>query len=785
MRKYIYIFSLLICGMLTSALFTSCSKNMDEEVVVQQEQTCKLTFHSTVKRYNASHAASVSAWNDKDCIYLLFINGDKRVSGKAIYSKADDSWELYYNGSIQTGTTATCYAYFFENEYTIQDDKVIFTPQTAIYRDLNATYSKSANEMRVNATLVPLTGRIRFVGEKGLQFNVSGLQTYSALNLSDGTMTRNSNVLELTVNNAGTTDSIYALLQNDSRTLTLSYNQMSFIRICERPILDAGQCGYMQIPTEQAHNGWDLKKITEASLSAVTLGTISNTSVDFEAQVTDLGNGTLIDAGFVYSTNPNPTLDSHLLACGKTTNLKAQATNLTPETTYYVRAYATNEKGVNYGQETAFVTSKVGLDVWDGISVATKFSGGAGSENDPIIISSAEELALLAKNVNNGITYAGVYFKLIINVSLNNYKWTPIGTSAKLFSGTFDGNENTVSGLYINGYDDYIGLFGNVSGTILNLNIAGSVSGNNYVGGIAGAASGASIIECINECSVNGKEYVGGITGYEGSIVSCVNKGVVTGIKYVAGISGQVGEMRESTNWGNISGSDCVGGIVGFWTESSKETESYFISDCANYGNVKSTNEAGGIIGRLKVASYGGTTSKYDMYRRVYCNIYNCANYAKIEGQYSGGICGYAEAIGSFTNRTYGKETYLGIIEFSNCINNSVLLSVSYAGAILGYGECVLYSTNFYGGTISINSSYWLNDIANQIGIEAGCGGTNHEWSEVSSGWYSHNNSSCLFNNNDILLLLNQWVTGNSNSTNQYKIWKYTTIEGYACPVFE
>ncbi len=483
MRKYVYIFSLLVCSIFTSALFTSCSKDMDEDVVVQQEQTCKLTFHSTVKRYNASHAASVSAWNDKDCIYLLFINGDKRVSGKAIYSKVDDSWELYYNGSIQTGTTATCYAYFFENEYTVQNDKIILTPRTAIYQDLQATYAKTANEMQVHATLMPLTGRIRFVGQKGLQFNVSGLQTYTSLNLLDGTLTTNSNALELTVNDTGTTDSIHALLVNDSRELTISYNKMSFTRICERPILDAGKSGYMQIPTEQAHNGWDLIKITkpildnvsvsaigvtkasfssklistgnaaitdcgfcystsaqptiadtkisygvatadfdktvtgllenttyyvrayavnsegvgyseettfktlevtQPSLSTVTLATISSTSVEFGAQVTSVGNGILADAGFVYATAPSPTLDSNRLACGKVTELAAKATGLAPETTYYVRAYATNEKGTAYGEEVTFTTAygTVSLTTNEVTDISSKTAKVSGTIND-------------------------------------------------------------------------------------------------------------------------------------------------------------------------------------------------------------------------------------------------------------------------------------------------------------------------------------------------------------------------------------------------------------------
>ena len=92
------------------------------------------------------------------------------------------------------------------------------------------------------------------------------------------------------------------------------------------------------------------------TVSAVTVGKATFNSASFTAEVTDLNNGTLSDAGFVYSTSQNPDLNSTKISCGKVTSLSGKATDLEELTTYYVRAYAVNEKGIAYGAEVSFTT---------------------------------------------------------------------------------------------------------------------------------------------------------------------------------------------------------------------------------------------------------------------------------------------------------------------------------------------------------------------------------------------------------------------------------------------
>lgn len=146
-------------------------------------------------------------------------------------------------------------------------------------------------------------------------------------------------------------------------------------------------------------------------------------------------------------------------------------------------------------------------DIWDG-SVAESYSGGDGSQEKPYRIGKASQLALLAKNVNDGENYSGQYFRLDRDLDLNNIVWTPIGNGAPSFNGNFDGNGHTMSNLKLTGYAlyesgryydndrEYVsGLFGRcVNPKIKNLNIENADitvpepgrRGNFFVGALVG-----------------------------------------------------------------------------------------------------------------------------------------------------------------------------------------------------------------------------------------------------------------------------------------------------------
>ena len=100
--------------------------------------------------------------------------------------------------------------------------------------------------------------------------------------------------------------------------------------------------------------------ITVPTVTTASATNISSNSATVGGEVTDDGNGVVAERGVVYSTNPNPTVENNKVVCGSgkgsyTFNLS----NLQEVTTYYVRAYAVNEKGTAYGEEKAFATVEI------------------------------------------------------------------------------------------------------------------------------------------------------------------------------------------------------------------------------------------------------------------------------------------------------------------------------------------------------------------------------------------------------------------------------------------
>ena len=179
---------------------------------------------------------------------------------------------------------------------------------------------------------------------------------------------------------------------------------------------------------------------------------------------------------------------------------------------------------------------------------------GSGTETDPYKISTAEGLKWFRDIVNgeNGQTKKLDAWAVLENdIKLDSSEaWTPIGNTANVngtdaYSGTFDGNGHTISGLNVTGDFQYAGLFGVVTGgTIKKLTVAGNVTPDSTVeaaGGIVGRASGTATIEnCSNHCNVigSGSTAVGGIAGYNfdgAKIIDCYNVGKITSYTYRTG----------------------------------------------------------------------------------------------------------------------------------------------------------------------------------------------------------------------------------------------------------
>ena len=69
----------------------------------------------------------------------------------------------------------------------------------------------------------------------------------------------------------------------------------------------------------------------------------------------------------------------------------------------------------------------------------TIWTVGDGTSLTPYEISTADQLAYLAQQVNLGSNYSNEYFVLTADIDLENSPWTPIGNSGSSFSGHFNG----------------------------------------------------------------------------------------------------------------------------------------------------------------------------------------------------------------------------------------------------------------------------------------------------------------------------------------------------------
>ncbi len=110
-------------------------------------------------------------------------------------------------------------------------------------------------------------------------------------------------------------------------------------------------------------NGGDDEEATKPTVTTNSVSNITFKSATCGGNVTDDGGANVTARGVCWSTSPNPTTSDNKTTDGSgigsfTSNL----TNLNENTTYHVRAYATNKNGTSYGDELTFTTIKVNYD---------------------------------------------------------------------------------------------------------------------------------------------------------------------------------------------------------------------------------------------------------------------------------------------------------------------------------------------------------------------------------------------------------------------------------------
>ena len=245
--------------------------------------------------------------------------------------------------------------------------------------------------------------------------------------------------------------------------------------------------------------------------------------------------------------------------------------------------------------------------------------------------------------------------------------WLPVGTDTDMqrFTGTFDGNNHTISNLSIKSSSTHVGFFGalGTNAIVRNLSIEGdctecivSSSGTGSVGAIAGILkSGASLDNVSASINVSGlgteSKDIGGLVGS--------NKGTITDSYATGGVSGAKGN---------------TGGLVG--RNSDSISNSYATGSVTGYEG--SANDTGGLVG------------------------YN-SNSASISNSYaSGDVTGYMG-----NNGTGGLVGHFhsGSINNSYAIGNVMLLTGgmhNYIGGLVGSKRGTVIEASYYSGTVTI-----------------------------------------------------------------------------------
>lgn len=373
---------------------------------------------------------------------------------------------------------------------------------------------------------------------------------------------------------------------------------------------------------------------------------IGDGSVSVETtEGTSLSSGDLVDRGTEIIIIASPNNDSELKRVG--INDRNMTRKFLDNGTYTTTVNILTEiqAGFTIIEPTEPTESGVWID-----KAADSYAGGSGTEADPYLIESAEQLAKLAKDVANEVSTKGLYFQMNNDIDFAGNTWHPIGyranpSSGKAspgFEGNFDGKNFIIKNIETKQIPDIIsyGLFGFTTekAEIRNI-IIGSGSFNNemIVGAIVGY-NGGLIEGCTNYANVLcDMMYCGGITGsnsasigFSGVIRNCVNYGEITagtgsnGLG-AGGISASNSNLIEGcANYGTITAKTAsAGGIAGVF-------ENGTIKNCYNRGRIISPEQTGGIAGSI----YG---------REGNCEIESSYSAAPLEGtSITGGVWGGA-----------------------------------------------------------------------------------------------------------------------------------------------
>lgn len=282
-----------------------------------------------------------------------------------------------------------------------------------------------------------------------------------------------------------------------------------------------------------------------------------------------------------------------------------------------------------------------GAETW--IESAAEFAVGDGSQGAPYQISTAGELANLAKMVNGGETDENTYFELAASIDLGGKEWTPIGTKDNQFAGKFSGNGKTIRNLTVGGGDNR-GLFAYSSGEIKNLylenmDITTTLSAGGVCAFNSGTIEGCGVLSGTIICSNPNGGQLGGIcTENSGTVSRCFSNAALNGANSAGIVFVNIanGVVQDCYNTGTIEGSSSASGI-----------------NTNNYGKIKTCLNLGAVIAEDRIYEDGSEIRGYGI-----CSL-NTNSSASVENCYNDSDVCPRELVGGFKNKVTasGKTT--------------------------------------------------------------------------------------------------------------------------------
>ncbi len=259
---------------------------------------------------------------------------------------------------------------------------------------------------------------------------------------------------------------------------------------------------------------------------------------------------------------------------------------------------------------------------------------GDGSETAPYIITTEKEFRLARILVNEELGWSSKNYKLGNDISVSNPEMTnnfePFGSMTNVFTGTFDGDGHTLSGINLYSTGNDVSLFPGLSGVIKNLTVDNfTVVGKINVAAISSQSDGVITNCTVKNSTITGYENVGGIVGYNfGKVNYCYSYADVNGTVIVGGIVGlhEFDTVESCFNYGIVTGVDSanmnsteIGGVVG--------KNFADVLYCGNTGTVSADTYAGGVV-----------AVNYD---KLFC-LYNGGNVTA--GEHVGAITAFNES---------------------------------------------------------------------------------------------------------------------------------------------